>query len=98
MIGESSLNEKHKLALLTEEEVKVLEILKQDNIKSATIKYGKNNRFELMEVVKIEKVDKGSRLLDFIMTNGYHDITIKTQNGEIVYCENKKKIMIKDKE
>jgi len=98
MIGESTVNGKHKLALLTEDEVKVLEVLKQDNIKSVTIKYGKNSKIGLLEVVKIEKVDKGSRLLDFIMTHGYHDITIKTQNGEIVYCENKKKIMIQDKE
>lgn len=97
MIGENGVKGKNKLALLTEEEVKVLEVLKQDNIKSVTIKYGQNCKIELMEVIKVEKVDKRSRLLDFIMTHGYQDITIKTQNGEIVYCENKKKIMIQKK-
>lgn len=97
MIGENGVKEKNKLALLTEEEVKVLEVLKQDNIKSVTIKYGQNCKIELMEVIKVEKVDKRSRLVDFIMTHGYQDITIKTQNGEIVYCENKKKIMIQKK-
>jgi len=32
------------------------------------------------------------------MSKGYQDITLKIQNGDIVYCENKKKTLIQNKE
>jgi hypothetical protein len=94
LIGEIEVKEKNKLALLTEEEEKVLEVLRQDNLKSVMIKYGHDKEIDLLEIVKVVKIDKRARLIDFIMTHGYQDITIKTQNGEIVYCENKQKLMI----
>jgi DNA-binding transcriptional MerR regulator len=94
MINEVGIEYKNKLALLTEEEEKVLEVLREGNLKSVTIKYGTDKEIDLLETVKVVKVDKRARLLDFIMTHGYQDITIKTQKGEIVYCENKQKIML----
>jgi DNA-binding transcriptional MerR regulator len=98
MIREVGITNKNKLALLTREEEKVLEVLRQDNLKSVIIKYGQDKEIELLETVKVVKIDKRARLIDFIMIHGYQDITIKTQNGEIVYCENKKKIMIQKKD
>ena len=98
MIRDVGMKEKNKLVLLTKEEEKVLDVLRQDNLKSVIIKYAKNKEIDLLETVKVEKIDKGSRLIDFIITHGYQDITIKTQNGEVVYCENKQKIMIKKNE
>jgi hypothetical protein len=61
------------------------------------VRYGEDKNIDLIEIIRSEKIDKRARLIDFLMTNGYQDITIKTQNGEIVYCENKRKIMIQNK-
>jgi DNA-binding transcriptional MerR regulator len=94
MIKDIGIKKKNKLVLLTEQEEKVLEVLRQEDLKSVTIKYGEDKEIDLLETVKIVKLDKRARLIDFIMTHGYQDITIKTQNGEIVYCENKKKIRV----
>lgn len=94
MLSDLGIKRKQKLALLTEGEEQVLKALREDNLKSVTVKYGINQKIDLLEIAKIEKVDKRARLMDFIMANGYQDITIKTQNGEIVYCENKRKKLI----
>ena len=98
MINDVGINDKNKLALLTKEEEKILDVLRQDNLKSVTIKYGMNKEIDLIETIKVVKIDKRARLLDFIMTHGYQDITIKTQNGEIVYCENRRKQLIRKKD
>lgn len=95
MLGKCGINQKNKLALLSDDEEQVLNALREDNIKSVIVKYGMDKEIDLLEIIKVEKVDKRARLMDFIMTNGYQDITIKTQNGEIVYCENKRKEIIK---
>jgi len=97
MIKISDIKEKNRLALLTEDEEKVLDVLREDKLKSVIIKYGEDKKIDLIETIRVEKVDKRARLMDFIMTNGYQDITIKTQNGEIVYCENKRKRQVNDK-
>lgn len=89
------LNNKRRLAVLTEQESIVLETIRRDDLKSVIIKFDNNKKMNLLEEVKEEKIDKAARLLELIMTNGYQDITIKTQNGNIVYCENKKKKIIR---
>lgn len=95
MLGEHGISQKNRLALLSESEEHVLNAIRGDNLKSVIVKYGINQEIDFLEIVKVEKIDKRARLMDFIMTNGYQDITIKTQNGEIVYCENKRKKAIK---
>jgi hypothetical protein len=92
------LNNKNRIALLTEEESLVLKAIRQDGLKSVIIKFDNDNKMNLLEEIKEERIDKASRLFEMIMTKGYQDITIKTQNGEIVYCENKQKIKIKKNE
>ncbi|MEI8224493.1 MAG: MerR family transcriptional regulator [Bacteroidota bacterium] len=92
------LNNKKRLAILTEEESMVLKAIRQDDLKSVIIKFDNDNKMNLLEEIKEERIDKASRLFEMIMTKGYQDITIKTQNGEIVYCENKRKQLIQKKE
>lgn len=89
---------KKRLALLTEEEAIVLNTIRQDDLKSVIIKFDTDNKLNFLEEVKESKVDKAARLAELIMAKGYQDITIKTQNGNIVYCENKKKTMIQNME
>ena len=88
------LNYGKRLAILSEEESLILKTIRQDDLKSVLIKFGKNRKINLLEEIKEKKIDKASRLFELIMAKGYQDITIKTQNGEIVYCENKTKKMI----
>ena len=78
-----------RLVLLTNEETQVLNAIRQDNLKSVIIRYDENKKINLLEEVKVEKVDKSKRLAEIILAGGYQDITIKTQKGEIVYCERK---------
>ena len=72
----------------------ILKAIRQDNLKSVIVRFDNKNKINLLEETKVERIDKASRLFEMIMTKGYQDITIKTQNGEIVYCENKQKIML----
>jgi DNA-binding transcriptional MerR regulator len=92
------LNNKKRLAILTEEESLVLNAIRQDDLKSVIIKFDNDSKMNLLEEIKEERIDKASRLFEMIMTKGYQDITIKTQNGDIVYCENKRKQLIQKKE
>jgi hypothetical protein len=94
---DTDLNNKSRIAILTDEESLVLKAIRQDGVKSVIIKFDNENKMNLLEEIKEEKVDKVSRLFEMIMTKGYQDITIKTQNGEIVYCENKRKLLIQKK-
>ncbi len=91
------IKNKKRLALLTDEETIVLNTIRQDDLKSVLIKFDNNKKMSLLEEVREKKIDKALRLTELILSKGYQDITIKTQNGEIVYCENKKKILIQNK-
>lgn len=88
------INNAKRIAILTDEESIVLKTIRQDDLKSVLIKFDKNKKINLLEDIKEKKIDKVVRLFELIMAKGYQDITIKTQNGEIVYCENKTKKMI----
>jgi DNA-binding transcriptional MerR regulator len=92
------LSNKHRIAILSEEESMVLNAIRREDLKSVIVRFDNENKMNLLEETKVETIDKASRLFELIMTNGYQDITIKTQNGEIVYCENKKKRLIQKKE
>ena len=86
------------LALLTGEETIVLNTIRQDDLKSVIIKFDNDKKISLLEEVKEKKINKAAKLAELVMAKGYQDITIKTQDGNIVYCENKKKIMFQKKE
>lgn len=92
-----AVNNKKRLALVTEEEALVLNTIRQDDLRSVIIRFDNDKKMNLLEEVREKKVDRATRLAELIMAKGYQDITIKTQNGGIVYCENKKKIMIQKK-
>jgi len=89
---------KKRLALLTEEETIILNTIRQDDLKSVVIRFDNDKKINLLEEVREKKIDGAIRLAELIMTKGYQDITIKTQNGKIVYCENKMKMIIGQKE
>lgn len=94
MSKDITVNNKKRLSLLTDEETLILNTIRQDDLKSVIIHFDKRNKMNLLEEVKERKIDKGIRLAELVLSKGYQDITIKTQDGEIVYCENKRKQLI----
>jgi len=88
-------DKKLKLALLSDQEEKVVKKIRQGGIKSLTIKFS-DNKIDFLETTKIQKTDEASRLIDLMMLNGYQTITIKTVEGKIVQCENIIKEKIKE--
>ena len=84
-----------KLQLVTEKEALVLEALRENDLVSVMIRFDRKNDMDFLEVTKAEKVDKEARLMELMLTNGYQDITVKTENGNIVRCENTRKLKLK---
>lgn len=84
-----------QLKLISEEEAEVLNTLDQPNLRSVVIRFDDKNDMNLLEVTTEENVDRRTRLLEVIMTNGYQDIEVTTVKGKIVKCRNTKKIKLK---
>ena len=88
--------ENFKLQILTEEENEVLKLIRSTDIKSLNVKFDAKSNIELIESTKVQKVDTAARLVDMIMSNGYQTITLKTDKGKVLYCENTRKQKLKD--
>jgi len=88
-----------KLFLLSSREAQIIELLRKEKLSSLTVYLDDEKNIKLIETTKkYNKIDAESRLLDFIIKDGYQTIELKTQAGKIVYCSNIKKIKpIKDK-
>jgi DNA-binding transcriptional MerR regulator len=88
------LNEEMKL--ITEEEEAVLTAIRQPGIKSVMVKLNSKGEFDLLETTRERKVDRAAKLYEIMLQDGYEDITIKTQIGEIVFCQNTTRKRFKD--
>lgn len=73
--------------LLSENELKILEELKQPGLKSVKVNF-KDGEMDLLEIVKNEKVSLTSRFMDLIGKNSYQTVTIKSKKGNVVHYEN----------
>ncbi len=81
----------NKLAILTEAEAQIINTIRKEKLIYLKIRFNKENNIDLIEATKSQKVSKEARLIDLIMSNGYQDIEIKTENGNIVHCINTRK-------
>lgn len=84
-----------ELKLLSSKEAQVLSALRTEGLKSVTVRFSNKGDLEFLELKSDLKVDKGIRLLELMLTSGYQDITVKTANGTVVYCENTRKVKLK---
>jgi len=84
-----------ELKLISSQEAMVIDALRKGGLKSVTVRFDDRGELEFLEMTSEQKIDKSIRLLELIFTNGYHDITVKTQQGEVVYCENIRKVKLK---
>jgi len=81
------------LRVISDKEAIVLDALRTRNVSSVTVKLN-NGEIDLLEVAKQQNVSPIAKMSELIVSNGYHDITIKTQNGKVVYCENTRKMKL----
>lgn len=79
---------KDEMKLITEEEAAVLMAMRQPGIKSVTVRIDQQGEYDLLEIAREQKVDRSARLYEIMLQEGYEDISIKTQKGDIVYCQN----------
>ena len=94
-ISTKDLNLVHgELFMINDEEREVIKTLREEKVKSVKVKLNEDQKIEHLEITKEQKVDKASRIVEFMMKKGYQKITLKTQDGHIVFCENtyKKKL------
>jgi DNA-binding transcriptional MerR regulator len=84
-----------KFQLISEREAEILRLLREEKLDSLVIHFGKDNSISLIEIQeKYNKVDKEMRLVDLIFKNGYQNLELKTEKGQIVYCKNIRKIKL----
>ena len=82
-----------KLFLLSGREAQIIKILREEEISSLKVYLENDKEIKLLETTKeFNKIDAESRLLDFMIKDGYQTIEIKTQAGTPVYCRNIRKI------
>lgn len=69
---------------ISEKEMQILELLKNDSLTSLTIRMGENQEIKLIESEeKIDVENAASRLTDYLMRNDYQEIVCKSQNGKV---------------
>ena len=86
VLGELTCSE--TIPILTKMEAKILKMLRGDNISKVEIRYNKSAQPEIIEITSRNLINEAARLNDIIVSRGYQNITVKTQNGQITYCEN----------
>ncbi|MBL4862659.1 MAG: MerR family transcriptional regulator [Crocinitomicaceae bacterium] len=88
----ASTEELSEYKFLSNQEIKVLDLLRTENLVSLTVRIGKDNEIKLIETEENIRVDnvKG-KLTDYIMRNNYQEISCKTQNGKITSIRRKTK-------
>jgi hypothetical protein len=75
--------------MITKSELNILKNVRSEDVKSIEIKMNSQTKVpETIEVKKLIKPEIKSKIDQMIMKNGYQEITIKTQNGNITHCEN----------
>jgi len=93
-INEKDIDLSHgHLAIITDEESKLLNIIRTERPESLKIKMAKN-KIELLELSKEGIIDGDKRLSEILMSKGYETLTVKTQNGKVVYSQKDKRIKL----
>jgi hypothetical protein len=84
-----------KLQVISDQEANILSALREDELVSVVIRFDNKHEMDLMEIKKNQTASTQMRLLELMLTKGYQDITVKTQHGKIVHCENTRKVKLK---
>ncbi len=77
-----------KIPILSKNEAIIVKLLRSENISKIEIRFKNTSEPEIIEVTSRNLIQEKVRLNELIISRGYQDIKIKTQNGQIVHCEN----------
>jgi hypothetical protein len=83
-----------RLKLLTNQEIKILNLIRTDNIKDLKIRYDNKSKPVMIELTTNDKVFLETRIIDVIYQKGYHSIVVETDAGNVVYCSNTRRIKL----
>jgi len=78
----------NETSLLSETELKILELIRRKDIISLKIRFKEGEPF-LLEVDQTNEISTEQRFLDVIARNGFQKISVTINNGKIVHFENK---------
>lgn len=84
-----------RLQFITDQEARVLQALEEKDVVSVTVRIGRKGTLDLLEITKLESIDKRARLMEVLLSNAYQDVTITTAKGHIVNCKNTRKVKLK---
>jgi hypothetical protein len=82
------LTSSEKIPILSKNEAIIVKLLRSENISKIEIRFKNTSEPEIIEVTSKNLIQEKVRLNELIVSRGYQDIKIKTQNGQIVHCEN----------
>lgn len=93
LIGELKTDDSIRLSLLTTKEAEVVKCMNEKGVKSIEIHLskGENSQPEKLTLTKEEVMKDNKRINEILLSQGYEDITMKTEKGKIVYFERKEK-------
>ncbi len=82
-----------KFLLLSDREYQIIKILREEKISELIVHLDKEQTISLIEKTNTSNIIVAeSRLLDFMLKDGYQTIELKTQAGKVVYCKATTKI------
>jgi hypothetical protein len=77
-----------KLPILSKKEAEIIHLMRTENAARVEVRYNNESKPHIVEVTTKNLISERARLNEIILSRGYQDITFKTQNGQVVYCEN----------
>jgi DNA-binding transcriptional MerR regulator len=83
ILNKSNFNFIRNNNILNENESHILSLVREGKAKSITIRF-KEQKPYMLEVTKERKVHAEARLSEVLLNGGYQDISMKTENGNIV--------------
>ena len=91
-LGEMICSE--KIPVLTQNEAEILRLIRTENMSKLELHFSQDSKPIRVDITTENKLIESARLTDIIMSNGYQNISIKTQNGKITHCVNTRKIKL----
>jgi DNA-binding transcriptional MerR regulator len=88
------IDKKLQKDFFSEDEWKILDILRYEKPASLTVKFDSKRKINLVEITRSKKVDLAHRLSNIILKEGYETIVLKTQKGKIVSCSQTEKLKL----
>jgi len=84
--AQSFVTDTVKQTLVSPQEWQLIEACRKEGLKSITVHF-KDGRLQKLESTRRKKIVLEARLTELLLKGGYENLTISTENGQIVYAE-----------